>query len=156
MAVSRRRDPLRGREQPMRRLRFRPPSPPMKLLDDLPLLLQRNGVREDTYIRVVSFPTALRMASQADEAVPNLLADTAPYPSHLHEDTCRHLMVSSYTRIGESVMPPRVQTLGNYRNSDLAMAEARLAGYHRPHLPKRLREGAARAWSRVLIAADRA
>ena len=145
MYIFRLHEHLRRLEQSMRLMRLPSPYPPMKLLDDLPLLLQRNGVREDTYIRVVSFPTALRMASQADEAVPNLLADTAPYPSHLHEDTCRHLMVSTYTRIGESVMPPRVKTLGNYRNSDLAMSEARLAGYD---------EVAESAWTCIFIVRD--
>src|SRR5919202_281478 len=140
MYIFRLREHLRRLEQSMRLMRSLSPYPPMKLLDDLPLLLQRNGVREDTYIRVVSFPTARRMVSQADEAVPNLLADTAPYPSHLHEDTCRHLMVSSYMRIGESVMPPRVKTLGNYRNSDLAMSEARLESITRDTVLRLARE----------------
>ena len=102
--VFRLREHLRRLEQSMRLIRLPSPYPPMRLLDDLPALLQRNEVREDTYIRVVSFPTERRMASQADEEVPNLLADTAPYPSHLHEDDgslCRHLMVSSYTRISD-------------------------------------------------------
>src|ERR671933_236999 len=140
MYIFRLREHLRRLEQSMRLMRSLSPYPPMKLLDDLPLLLQRNGVREDTYIRVVSFPTARRMVSQADEAVPNLLADTAPYPSHLHEDTCRHLMVSSYMRIGESVMPPRVKTLGNYRNSDLAMSEDLLESITRDTVLRLARE----------------
>ena len=74
MYIFRLREHLRRLEQSMRLMRLPSPYPPMKLLDDLPLLLQRNGVREDTYIRVVSFPTARRMASQGDEEVPNLLA----------------------------------------------------------------------------------
>ena len=138
----------------MRLMRLPSPYPPMTLLDGLPLLLQRNEVREDTYVRVVSFPTARRMASQTDEEVPNLLADTAPHPSHLHEDTCRHMMVSSYSRIGESVMPPRVKTMGNYRNSDLAMSEARLAGYDGPIMLNRLGEVAESAWSCIVIVRD--
>ena len=152
--VFRLREHLRRLEQSMRLIRLPSPYPPMKLLDDLPALLQRNEVREDTYIRVVSFPTARRMASQSDEEVPNLLADTAPHPSHLHEDTCRHLMVSSYMRIGESVMPPRVKTMGNYRNSELAMSEARLAGYDGPIMLNRLGEVAESAWSCIVIVRD--
>jgi branched-chain amino acid aminotransferase len=154
MYIFRLREHLRRLEQSMRLMRSLSPYPRMKLLDDLPLLLQRNGVREDTYIRVVSFPTARRLASQADEAVPNLLADTTPLPSHLHEDVCRHLMVSSYTRISESVMPPRVKTMANYRNSDLAMSEARLAGYDGPIMLNRLGEVAESAWTCIFIVRD--
>jgi branched-chain amino acid aminotransferase len=117
-------------------------------------LIQRNEVREDSYIRAVSFPTERRMASKADEEVPNLLAETAPLASHLTEDRVRHLMVSSYTRIGESVMPPRVKTMGNYRNSDLTMKEAQLAGYDGGIQLNRLGEVAEGSWSCVFIVRD--
>src|SRR5690348_7424755 len=70
----------------IRLIRMEMPYDPMTLLEELPLLLQRNEVREDTYIRIVAFPTERRMASRADEEVVNLLADTAPYPSYLEED----------------------------------------------------------------------
>jgi branched-subunit amino acid aminotransferase/4-amino-4-deoxychorismate lyase len=52
------------------------------ILNDLPELLQRNEIQEDTYIRIVAFPSERRMASQ-DQEVPNLLVDSAPYPSYL-------------------------------------------------------------------------
>jgi branched-chain amino acid aminotransferase len=154
MYVFRLREHLRRLEQSMRLMRLPAAYPAMQLLDDLPLLLQRNEVREDTYIRVVSFPTERRMASQGDEEVPNMLADTAPYPSYLHEDVCRHLMVSSYTRIGESVMPPRVKTMANYRNSDLATSEARLAGYDGSIMLNRLGEVSEGAWTCLFIVRD--
>lgn len=154
MYVFRLHEHLRRLEQSMRLMRMPSPYRPMDLLADVPPLLQQNGVREDSYIRVVSFPSERRMASKADEEVPNLLADTAPLPSHLAEDRVRHLMVSSYTRINENVMPPRVKTMGNYRNSDLTMKEAQLAGYDGGIQLNRLGEVAESSWSCVFIVRD--
>ena len=37
--------------------------------------------------------------------------------------------VSSWRRISEDVMPPRIKNLSNYRNSQLGSSEARLDGY---------------------------
>jgi branched-chain amino acid aminotransferase len=126
----------------------------MALLEELPLLLQRNEIREDSYIRIVAFPTERRMASRADEEVINLLADTAPYPSYLEEDRTRHLMVSSYTRISDGIMSPQVKSIANYRNSELALQEARLAGYDGPILLNRLGEVAEGAYSSIFIVRD--
>lgn len=154
MQVFRLREHLRRLEQSIRLIRLEMPYAPMDLLTDVPLLLQRNDVREDTYVRVVAFPTERRMASSTDEEVPNLLADTAPHPSRLHADACRHLMVSSYTRIGEAVMPPRVKTMGNYRNGALAAHEARLAGYDGAVLLNSRGEVAESTWSCLFIVRD--
>jgi len=92
-------------------------------------LLKENDCREDTYIRPLAyFGTASRGAflggGEAD-----LLITTAPNPSHLLTGTTQTASVSSYRRISEDVMPPRVKNLSNYRNSQLASTEARLNGY---------------------------
>ena len=154
VAVFRLEEHLRRLEQSMRLMRMPSPYRPMDLLADLPRLIERNGIREDTYIRVVSFPTERRMASKADEEMPNLLADTAPLPSHLAEERVRDLMVSSYTRISDSIMPPRVKSMGNYRNSELTMKEAQLAGYDGGIQLNRLGEVAEGSWSCVFIVRD--
>lgn len=52
-----------------------------------------------------------------------------PNPSHLGKGWVRSACVSSYTRISDNVMPPRVKNIANYRNSNLAMAEAKIDGY---------------------------
>ena len=154
MHVFRLHEHLRRLEQSIRLIRLEMPYRPMDLLTDLPLLLQQNGVREDSYIRVVAFPSERRMASYTEEEVPNLLADNAPYPSHLREDRSRHLMVSSYTRIGEAIMPPRVKSMGNYRNSDLASREAQLAGYDGAVMLNSRGEVAESSWSCIFIVRD--
>jgi branched-chain amino acid aminotransferase len=40
-----------------------------------------------------------------------------------------HVQVSSWTRISDAVMPPRVKAIANYHNSRLAIGQARTDGY---------------------------
>lgn len=151
MHIFRLREHLERLRRSIRLVRMEMPHDVMSLLEELPLLLQRNEIREDTYIRIVAFPTERRMASRADEQQINLLADTAPYPSHLNEDRIRHLMVSSFTRISDGVMSPQIKTIANYRNSEMALHEAQLAGYDGPLLLNRLGEVAEGAWSSIFL-----
>ena len=93
-------------------------------------LLRANGTREDTYIRPLAYTadTSGKRFAQLGQASA-LLITTNPMPSHLltgHTQTAR---VSSWTRISDTVMPPRIKNLSNYRNSQLASMEARLDGY---------------------------
>jgi branched-chain amino acid aminotransferase len=145
---------LRRLRQSIRLIRLEMPHDIAALLEALPELLARNEIREDTYIRVVAFPSERRMASRADEEVVNLIADTAPYPSHLDEDQPRRLMVSSYTRINDAVMSPQIKSIANYRNSDMAIQEARLAGYDGPIFLNRHGEVAEGAWSSLFLIRD--
>src|SRR5579871_2361305 len=138
----------------IRLIRMTMPYDVSALLTDLPALLARNEVREDSYIRVVALPTQRRMASRANEEVVNLVADVAPHPSHLHEDQVRQLIVSSYTRIHDAIMSPQVKSIANYRNSELATQEARLAGYDGAVLLNRHGEVAEGAWSSIFLVRD--
>ncbi len=154
MYVFRLKDHLRRLEQSIKLVRQPMPYAPMSLLDEIPELLRANDVREDCYIRVVAFPSERRMASFADEEVPNLLADTAPYPSRLREDRCRAAMVSSFVRINEGTMPPRVKSMANYRNADLAIKEAQNGGYDSAIMLNRLGEVAEGPWSCIFLIRD--
>ncbi|MCD6028921.1 MAG: branched-chain amino acid aminotransferase [Thermomicrobiales bacterium] len=58
-----------------------------------------------------------------------LLINTSPMASHLKSGMTQTAKVSSWRRISEDVMPPRIKNLSNYRNSQLAGMEARLDGY---------------------------
>jgi len=54
---------------------------------------------------------------------------TRPMPSHLGSDKAMSAKVSSWRRISEDVMPPRVKNLSNYRNGQLARQETAADGY---------------------------
>lgn len=93
-------------------------------------LMQANGSVEDTYIRPLGYTgdtSGKRFAQLGADA--SLLINTAPMPSHLKTGMTMTAKVSSWRRISEDVMPPRIKNLSNYRNSQLGSMEARLDGY---------------------------
>ena len=95
-------------------------------------LVRALEVRGDTYIFPYCYPKGGGNfeSSTTLEPQPVDIAITArPNPSHLGKGWLRSACVSSYTRISDNVMPPRVKNIANYRNSNLAMAEAHIDGY---------------------------
>ncbi len=93
-------------------------------------LLRVNDVREDVYIRPLVYTgdtSGKRFAQLAPKA--EVLINTHGMPSHLLTGMTQRAKVSSWTRISDNVMPPRVKNLSNYRNGQLAGNEARLDGY---------------------------
>ena len=93
-------------------------------------LLRANEVREDTYIRPLAYSadtSGKRFAQLGHQAA--LLINTSPMPSHLLSGTTQTAKVSSWRRVSDETMPPRIKNLSNYRNGQLAGMEARLDGY---------------------------
>lgn len=93
-------------------------------------LLAANRTAEDTYIRPLAYAaetSGKRFAQVGFET--SLLINTHPMESHLKSGLTQHAKVSSWRRISEDVMPPRVKNISNYRNSQLASIEARSDGY---------------------------
>ncbi len=93
-------------------------------------LLRANEVREDTYIRPLAYSaeTSGKRFAQLDNRSA-LLINTSPMPSHLGTGLAYTAKVSSWRRISDETMPPRIKNLSNYRNGQLASMEARLDGY---------------------------
>jgi branched-chain amino acid aminotransferase len=93
-------------------------------------LLRANEHREDTYIRPLAYRGAgggkgfSTFSSQAA-----ILIDTSPRATHLMTGVKQHACISSWTRISDNVMPPRVKNISNYRNGQLATMEAQINGY---------------------------
>lgn len=101
-----------------------------ELVDLTVELLLRNEVREDTYV----FPLVYLRGAQANRADPHklqgeLMVSTSAQPSHLGTGLEHRAKISSWTRISDNVMPPRVKNISNYRNGQLATYEVRLDGY---------------------------
>lgn len=95
-------------------------------------LLRLLKVNRDSYVFPYCYPQGGGNfeSSTTLELQPVEIAITArPNPSHLGKGWVRSACVSSYTRISDNVMPPRVKNIANYRNSNLAMAEAKIDGY---------------------------
>jgi len=100
------------------------------LIGEIIALLQANETQEDTYIRPLAYAgntTGKRFAQIGNEA--ELLINTHAMPSHLLTGLTQTAKISSWRRISDTVMPPRIKNLSNYRNGQLAGQEARLDGY---------------------------
>jgi len=101
-----------------------------ELTDVIVRLLRENVCREDTYV----FPLVYGADAEVNRFDPNALASeltirTKPMPSRLGSDFQQHARVSTWTRISDNVMPPRIKNISNYRNGQLATHEVRNDGY---------------------------
>lgn len=128
--VFRLREHLERLERSMRVVRYRPEYSIEQLSAAIVDLLRANETREDTYIRPLAYTaeTSNRRFAQVNTDAA-LLINTSPMPSHLLTGVAHTAKVSSWRRISEDVMPPRVKNISNYRNSQLANWEARLDDY---------------------------
>lgn len=102
-----------------------------KILTDAIIdLLRVNEAREDTYIYPMAYTNDSynHRFDKPDQAAA-IVIHTKPMPSHLGSDLAFKARVSSWRRISEDVMPPRVKNLSNYRNGQLARLEALQDGY---------------------------
>jgi branched-chain amino acid aminotransferase len=93
-------------------------------------LCRANEIREDTYIRPLVYrgEGGGRGFSSFGGST-DVLINTRPNPSHLLSGRHSSACVSSWTRISDNVMPPRIKNVSNYRNGQLAGMEASLNGY---------------------------
>jgi branched-chain amino acid aminotransferase len=92
-------------------------------------LITANEIREDTYIRPLVYSDGKGRKLSEISMESSLLINTHPSPSHLGTGLQYKAKVSSWTRISDNVMPPRVKNISNYRNGQLATSEAVLDGY---------------------------
>lgn len=102
-----------------------------ELTDAIVALLRANETREDTYVYPLAY-TDDSYTSRFDQLgqKTGLVIHTKPFPSHLGSGMTYQARVSSWRRISEDVMPPRVKNLSNYRNGQLARLEALQDGYN--------------------------
>jgi branched-chain amino acid aminotransferase len=98
-------------------------------------VLRANAYRHDTYIRPWAFPAGFI----TEQMVPadtrcEVVIDTWPAGSELSSHGGCRASVSSWLRVGDASMPPRVKAFANYHNGRLALMEARENGHDWPIL----------------------
>jgi branched-chain amino acid aminotransferase len=96
-------------------------------------LLRANNTRQDTYIRPWTFLKGIvrEMIAPPGAAV-ELAIDTWGFKSHMLTERGCTTGVTSWTRIGDNSMPPRLKAFANYHNGRLALAEVRSRGIDWP------------------------
>ena len=119
-------------QQSMRFERMRPEFTPAQLVEASCELLRANGCREDTYVRPLAWHPDVTWFGHHEESRTGIVITTAPFSSILGSGKTVRTCVSTWTRVGDNQLSPRVKCLSNYQNSRKALLEAVLDGYDQP------------------------
>ena len=93
-------------------------------------LLQRCGYAEDVYIRPIAYKSEERVANLIlHELASDFALMVVPFGSYIKTEGAIRCCTSSWRRMGDTNIPPRVKIAGTYVNSILAKTEAVLAGF---------------------------
>ncbi|MBI5303407.1 MAG: branched-chain amino acid transaminase [Chloroflexi bacterium] len=91
-------------------------------------LLRANQIAGDIYIRPFAFTEGLTFSVAASD-VPRIVVTNQAWATRLKSGKVSHACVSSWARITDNVMPPRIKASSNYLNSRYASEEAKRNGY---------------------------
>jgi branched-chain amino acid aminotransferase len=93
-------------------------------------LLQSCGYREDLYIRPLAYKSQELVANlKLQELSSDFLLIAVPFGAYIDVEGAIDCTTSSWRRMDDTVIPPRVKISGHYVNSILAKTEATLAGF---------------------------
>ncbi len=124
---------LRRFGQSMKLMRMRPSLTLEQIRAGVLELCRANEVQEDSYCQPLAFTGGQVWGSRAAaDQVPEILITTRPSPSALLSGRAGTAGVSSWTRISDNVLPPRIKAMPNYANARLASYEAQRHGYDVP------------------------
>ena len=117
-------------ERSMKLVRLQQDISTEDLCDVIVKLVHDNDHRQSVYIRPLAYRgggDGKSFSGFGGEAA--ILINTRPNPTHLLTGKAQHACISSWTRISDNVMPPRIKNISNYRNGQLANMEAAINGY---------------------------
>ncbi|CAA9235649.1 MAG: Branched-chain amino acid aminotransferase [uncultured Chloroflexi bacterium] len=121
-------------ESSMRLERMRPAFTPEQLVQASVELLRANECREDTYVRPLAWHADATWFGHMEDSRTGIVITTAPFKSVLGSGAAIRACVSSWTRVGDNQLSPRIKCFSNYQNSRMALLEATLDGYDQPIL----------------------
>lgn len=99
-----------------------------QLHDAVVSLLRENGPGTDVYIRPFAYAESTTFGA-ATSKIAHVIIHVTDWDSKLKLDTVSHSAVSSWTRLTDNQMAPRVKASANYLNSRYASEEAKRNGY---------------------------
>ena len=92
-------------------------------------LVERNGHRQDIYIRPLAYKSAELVANlKLQELASDFTLITVPFGNYLGSDNLR-CCTSSWRRVDDPMIPARLKICGIYVNSILAKTEATMSGF---------------------------
>ena len=93
-------------------------------------LLQSCGYRQDLYVRPIVYKSAEMVANlMLQELESDFALMTVPFGSYIKAEGAIRCCTSSWRRIDDTIIPPRVKISGHYVNSILAKTEATVTGF---------------------------
>ena len=93
-------------------------------------LVQGCGYRQDLYIRPLAYKSEELVANlKLQELSSDFTLMTVPFGSYIDTEGAIRCCTSSWRRIDDTIIPPRVKISGHYVNSILAKTEAVMAGF---------------------------
>jgi branched-chain amino acid aminotransferase len=97
--------------------------------------LRANGLEEDSYVQPVAAPVppAHGLYPSPEPGAPaRVYIPVAPRPSALLSGRAYRCNVTSWARIGDRSLPPRVKAVPNYQNSRIAHLDSLVSGFDAP------------------------
>lgn len=113
----------------MKILRMEPPYKYDEYKEILINLIKKNNLREDVHIRQQSLVIADNGAINSTAPIGTMIAAVPLGRYFGAEKKGLNVCISSWRRISDSVLPPRVKCTANYGNSRLASIQAKEDGY---------------------------
>ena len=93
-------------------------------------LLQSCGYRQDIYVRPLAYKSEERVANLIlQQLESDFTLMTVPFGAYIDAEGAISCCTSSWRRMDDTIIPPRVKISGHYVNSILAKTEAVLAGF---------------------------
>ncbi len=93
-------------------------------------LLQRCGYKQDLYIRPLAYKSEERVANlKLQELASDFALMVVPFGAYIDVEGAIRCCTSSWRRVDDTIIPPRVKISGHYVNSILAKTEATLSGF---------------------------
>ncbi len=105
-----------------------------ELVDASVELLRANEIKGDSYVRPIAYFGEATWFSTCAESSTNVFIWTTPFQAVLGSGRSVKACVSSWTRLNDNMMSPRIKCISNYQNSRMALIEAERHGYEFPIL----------------------
>jgi branched-chain amino acid aminotransferase len=97
-------------------------------------LLRANAIKCDAYVRPIAYFGDATWFSTCAESSTDVLIWSTPFQAVLGSGRTFKACVSSWTRLSDNMMSPRIKCISNYQNSRVALIEANRHGYDFPIL----------------------
>lgn len=92
-------------------------------------LLQKEGYREDCYVRPLYYKAEEAIGVRLHDLRDEITIFSIPFKRYISNDTSSHVTFSSWRRVDDNAVPARGKITGAYINSALIKTDAMFAGF---------------------------